>query len=151
MDDYLLKVISVVLWSGLKFVFGFGLCVLYEFNWLETLIYTVGGGMLGVVFYLYIWEFTLKIWHRFFPRKPIKVKFSRYRRRLVVFIRKYEVWGIAILSPVLLSMLIGTILAISIEHNKWRIKILMFIALIFWASVLLMLQRFFGFNIAKYL
>jgi hypothetical protein len=60
-----------------------------------------------------------------------------------VFIRKYEVYGIAFLTPVLFSMPIGTILAASIEHNKWRIKLIMFGALCFWALVIIGIKLLF--------
>jgi hypothetical protein len=40
-------------------------------------------------------------------------------------------------------MPIGTILAASIEHNKWRIKLIMFGALCFWALVIIGIKLLF--------
>jgi hypothetical protein len=141
--EYFLKVLTVLLWSGFKFVVGVSTAILLGFNQFEILVISISGGMLGVVVYLYLWELILKIYHKFYPKKIKPIKFSKFKRKLVVFIRKYEVYGIAFLTPVLFSMPIGTILAASIEHNKWRIKLIMFGALCFWALVIIGIKLLF--------
>jgi hypothetical protein len=141
--EYFLKVLTVLLWSGFKFVVGVSTAILLGFNQFEILVISISGGMLGVVVYLYLWELILKIYHKFYPKKNKPIKFSKFKRKLVVFIRKYEVYGIAFLTPVLFSMPIGTILAASIEHNKWRIKLIMFGALCFWALVIIGIKLLF--------
>jgi hypothetical protein len=141
--EYFLKVLTVLLWSSFKFVVGVSTGILFGFNQFEILVISISGGMLGVVVYLYLWELILKIYHKFYPKKNKPIKFSKFKRKLVVFIRKYEVYGIAFLTPVLFSMPIGTILAASIEHNKWRIKLIMFGALCFWALVIIGIKLLF--------
>jgi hypothetical protein len=141
--EYFLKVLTVLLWSSFKFVVGVSTAILLGFNQFEILVISISGGMLGVVVYLYLWELILKIYHKFYPKKNKPIKFSKFKRKLVVFIRKYEVYGIAFLTPVLFSMPIGTILAASIEHNKWRIKLIMFGALCFWALVIIGIKLLF--------
>ncbi|MFN4084117.1 MAG: hypothetical protein ACK4K9_10845 [Bacteroidia bacterium] len=147
MAEYLIKVIIVLLWSAFKFVVGFSTAVVFGFNQLEIVIITVSGAMLGVTVYLYLWDLLLNIYHKFFPKKQKPVKFSKLKRKLVVIIRKYEVWGIAFLSPILLSMPVGTILASTIEHNKWRIKFIMFSAVCFWVVVLIGIKVLFKIDI----
>jgi len=149
MIQYLTKVLIVVLWSAFKFFVGFSTAVLFGFNQLEIMVTTIGGAMLGVFVYLYLWEAILKLYHHFWPKKHKQVKFSKFKRRLVLFIKKYEVWGIALLSPVLLSIPVGTILASAIEHNKWRIKFIMFAGICFWAVVLMALKLLFKIDIQK--
>jgi hypothetical protein len=141
--EYFLKVLTVLLWSGFKFVVGVSTAILLGFNQFEILVISISGGMLGVVVYLYLWELILKIYHKFYPKKNKPIKFSKFKRKLVVFIRKYEVYGIAFLTPVLFSMPLGTVLAASIEHNKWRIKLIMFGALCFWALVIIGIKLLF--------
>lgn len=141
--EYFLKVLTVLLWSGFKFVVGVSTAILLGFNQFEILLICVSGGMLGVIVYLYLWDLILKIYHKFYPKKVKPIKFSKFKRKLVIFIRKYEVYGIAFLTPVLFSMPIGTILAASIEHNKWRIKLIMFGALCFWALVIIGIKLLF--------
>src|SRR5437870_3561636 len=118
MTTYLLKVFWVVVWSALKYIVGFITALSVGFSFPETLFYNVGGGMLGVIFYLYLWEFLKKIKRRLFPRKPRHgIRISNFRRWLVKFIRKYEIYGIIVLTPILLTPPVGTLLAAAIEHN----------------------------------
>lgn len=134
--EFILKIVSVVFLSSFKFLFGIGLAMGSGLNQIEILIFCVGGGMLGVIFTLYAREATLKIYHKYYPRKPKPVKFSKFKRKLVIFIRKYEVWGIAILTPII-TVPVGTLLAAAIEHNKWRIKFIMFCSLSFWTLLIM--------------
>ncbi|MCF8253310.1 MAG: small multi-drug export protein [Bacteroidia bacterium] len=135
--EYLLKVLSVVVWSAIKYIVGIGMAIGFGFNQIEILVYTVGGGMLGVVFYLYLWALILNIYYRYYPKKNKPIKFSKYKRKLVKFIRKYEVWGIALITPIILTPPVGTILAATIEHNKWRIKLIMLASFCFWTLIIL--------------
>jgi hypothetical protein len=138
--EIILKIITVLLWSGFKFVVGITSAIALGFTNFEAFFLSIGGGMIGVVVYLYLWEGILKIIRRYYPKKNKPVKFTPLKRKLVVFIKKYEVYGIALLTPVLFSMPIGTILASAIEPNKWRIKIIMLGALCFWAMLILGLR-----------
>lgn len=140
MGASILDLIIVAAWSSTKYLFGVSYALFKDFNFLLALICTVSGGLAGVVVYLYCWDGLMWIKHRFFPRKPnATVKFSKFKRWLVRFIHQYGLFGIAFLTPVLLSVPVGTLLAASIEHNKWKIKRYMLISFINW-SVL-----FFGF------
>ena len=131
-----LKILSVVLLCSFKFLFGIGLAFGSGFNQIEILIYCVGGGMLGVVFTLYARDAVLIIYHKYYPKKVKPIKITAFKRKLVKFIRKYEVWGIAIISPII-TVPVGTILAAAIEHDKWRIKFIMFCSLSFWTLAIL--------------
>lgn len=147
--DYLLKILTVVLWSAFKFIVGFSTAIVFKFNQFEILICTVGGGMLGVIVYMYLWEGILYVYHKFVPKKQKPFKINKFKRKLVVFIRKYEVWGIALLTPILLSIPIGTFLAMAIEHNKWRIKFIMFASMCIWAIILIALKLLFKIDATK--
>jgi hypothetical protein len=138
--EVIIKILTVMLWSGFKFVVGIATAMALGFTNFETFFLSIGGGMIGVVVYLYLWETIIKLIRKFFPKKPKPVKFSPLKRKLVVFIKRYEVYGIALLTPVLFSMPIGTILASAIEPNKWRIKIIMLGALCFWALIIIGLR-----------
>jgi hypothetical protein len=147
--ELFLKIVTVIFWSAVKYIVGISFAIGFGFNQFEILALTVGGGMLGVVVYLYSWDFILRIYHRFFPKKNKPIKFSSFKRKLVKFIRKYEVWGIALLTPVILTPPIGTILASTIEHNKWRIKLIMFASFCFWTLLVLGLKLLFKIDFEK--
>jgi hypothetical protein len=146
MGEWLVKICWVVVLSAIKFLGGFLLALGYGFNPLFTFFCTVGGGMLGVIFYLYLWQFILNLKNKFFPSKLKPFKFKKSSRLMVKIIRKYEVYGIALLSPII-SIPLGTILAAAIEENKWRIKIIMLGSFSLWVSVLIGLQILFGIDL----
>ncbi|MCE2740723.1 MAG: hypothetical protein LW669_04465 [Sphingobacteriales bacterium] len=147
--EVLLKMVTVILWSAVKYIVGISFAIGFGFNPIETIVLTIGGGMLGVLVYLYAWALLLSVFYRFFPKKPKPVKFKLLTRKLVLFIRKYEVWGIAFLTPLLLTPPLGTILAASIEPNKWRIKMIMFLSFSFWTILILALKYLFHIEIGN--
>jgi len=148
MGEWVVKICWVVAVSAIKFLGGFLLALGYGFSTFFTFVCTVGGGMIGVVFYLYLWQFILKLKNKYFPSKPKPFKFKTSSRLLVKIIRKYEVYGIALLSPII-SIPIGTILAASIEKNKWRIKIIMLGSFSLWVVILIGLKTLFGIDLSS--
>ncbi len=147
--ELLLKILTVLFWSALKYIVGISFAIGFGFNQIEILLYTVLGGMMGVVVYLYLWEFILHTYYKYFPKKIKPIKFTKWKRRLVVFIRKYEVWGVALLTPIILTPPVGTILASTIETNKWRIKLIMFFSFCFWTLLILGLKLLYKVDFVK--
>ncbi len=147
--ELLLKILTVLFWSAIKYIVGISFAIGFGFNQIEILLYTVLGGMMGVVVYLYLWEFILHTYYKYFPKKIKPIKFSKWKRRLVVFIRKYEVWGVALLTPIILTPPVGTILASAIETNKWRIKLIMFFSFCFWTLLILGLKLLYRIDFVK--
>jgi len=146
MIEYLLKVLSVIALSALKYVGGFALA-LFEFrnNIYETMIYNIAGGMIGVVFYLYLWQFVLRIYRKWFPPKPISgIRMSKRRRFIVRVVKRYELWIVVLITPIILSVPMGTFIASLIEKNKWKIKYMMLISFTGWTFVLLIIYLFIG-------
>lgn len=75
-------------------------------------------------------------------QEPKKV-FTKRNRRLVTIFRKYGLFGIAILTPVLLSIPIGTVVANSFEPKKRKIFLYMFISILFWSTLMVSLFEIF--------
>ncbi|MCX6186002.1 MAG: hypothetical protein NTU43_03255, partial [Bacteroidetes bacterium] len=92
--------------------------------------------------------FIVIIKNKYFPAQPKALKFKTSTRIMVKIIRKYEVYGIALLTPII-SIPLGTVLAAAIEKNKWRIKIIMFISFSIWVAVLIGLQKLFGIDLSN--
>jgi hypothetical protein len=129
MEEIILKCLAVALTCTFKYIIGVFAALGAGLNFIETLISTVAGGMFGVIVYLYLWDAIIFVYHKIRPPKPQTFKpVGKHRRRVLKIIIKYEVVGIAVLTPILLSVPIGTILASSIEKNKWRIKLYMLIS-----------------------
>jgi hypothetical protein len=136
------KIITVAFFSAFKFIVGFGLAVSYQFNFFEFFISIVGGGMLGTFLYLYVWQFISILYRKIVPKKPSTIKFSKRTRWVVKIIKKYELYGVAFLSPLILTLPIGCLIANQIETNKWRIKLFMFVSLSAWTVLFWLLRNF---------
>lgn len=137
MKELIAKYAAIAVTSAVKYLFGVGAALGAGFNFLEMMICTVGGGMLGVIFYLYLWEGIVFLYHKIVPAKPKQFKpVGKHRRKLLKFIIKYEIVGIAILTPVLLSVPVGTILAAAFEESKWKIKQYMFLSFVGWSLLM---------------
>ena len=73
--DELLKILTFVLLSSVKFTVGLPLVYLnerYDFSWLETNIYAIIGGMIGVIVFMHVSEWLMELWDKirlFFFRK----------------------------------------------------------------------------------
>ena len=135
----------------------------YDFTFFETVIYCVIGGMLGVwVFTFFSLEIQMGIsWvkkqlkkavrkpqifsrpkttegdfdvhYDFVPQEAPKKIFTRKSRRFVRMWRRYGLFGVAFLTPVLISIPIGTVIANAFEENKRKIFIYMFFSILFWS------------------
>jgi len=75
-------------------------------------------------------------------QQPKKV-FTKRNRRIVTIFRKYGLFGIAFLTPVILSIPIGTIIANSLEPKKRKIFLFMFISILFWSTLMVSLFEIF--------
>lgn len=153
METYILKIASVIVWSAVKYIFGFITALGVGFNFIEVLLTNVGGGMLGVVVYLYLWDLILKIYRRFFPKKKkegMGIKINKTRRWIVKVVLKYELYGIAFLTPLILSVPVGTLLAAALEPDKWRVKRYMFFSFLGWTLGLYGLKVLFGIRIDEW-
>jgi hypothetical protein len=74
-----IKILTLILISSVKFAFGPSFAYLnnsYDFTWLETNIYSILGGMIGVILFMHISEWLVDLWHNvkvyFFKRKARK-------------------------------------------------------------------------------
>ena len=69
--------------------------------------------------------------------------FTPKNRKVVNIWRKYGLFGIAFLTPVILSIPVGTIIANSLEKNKKKVIIYMFFSLVFWSITMTSLFELF--------
>ncbi|CAN5394683.1 hypothetical protein BH11BAC2_BH11BAC2_23420 [soil metagenome] len=163
------KIIQVILISSVKFVAGPPFAYFnnrYEFTFLETVIYCVIGGMLGVFTFTYFSKPIFNGWHKLIhsiknlfkkPEKfsppvvdvdpgvevhyeyiekksgPEKRVFSSNSRKIVKVWKTYGLMGIAFLTPVILSIPIGTVIANSFEGNRKKIFVYMFFSILLWS------------------
>jgi len=157
----IVKVILIILLSSVKFAAGPPFAYYdqrYDFTFFETVIYSLIGGMLGVwVFTFFSLEIQFAIdwvkkrFRKAFSKNPFsknsesadltdspvrKKIFSKKSRRFVKLWRKYGMVGVAFITPVIISIPVGTVILNLFEDNKQKIFIYMFFSILFWAVLM---------------
>jgi hypothetical protein len=131
--DFLFKYLNVVLIASVKFFWATPYALLFNLNYIETIVMVEIGGLLGFLFYYYFFAFLLKelklSWpnvYRITPaifkvgfeqwlterrkRKLTARKFTRTNKMIVKIRDKWGMIGIIVLTPILLSIPIGALL-----------------------------------------
>lgn len=157
-EAILIKQLSILLISAIKLMVAAPISYLFGYSYLHTLINTTAGGVLGVLFFYFLSRSLFRLYrnylHRFYTItsffkgksgqiQPIrsqnpkpKKKFNR-RNRLIVRIRsKYGMPGIIILTPVLLSIPLGTFLAMKYYSRKRNLIVWLSLSVIIWSVLL---------------
>ena len=131
----ILKIVGLAVFSGLKFFLAPASTVLAGYNLLETIVITSIGGIIGFLLFLKFGMLIHKAFMTFFKRKEKKL-FSKKSRMIVNFKNKYGFWGLAIFTPILFGIPLGSILASTFfGHQKRTIPV--FIAfIILWSGIL---------------
>lgn len=76
----------------------------------------------------------LEVRYEYVERRTRKRRvFTKRNRRIVWIWKRYGLSGIAVITPVLLSIPIGTIFANSLEKNKKKIFLYMFVSILLWS------------------
>jgi hypothetical protein len=107
---------------------------------IETLFYTNLGGILGVVVFFYFWDLLIRMWKKYWPerftiRRRKRKIFTKATRRIVRIKVKYGLPGIAILSPVILSIPIGAYLAAKYYGIRPKTIMILITGQIFWSVI----------------
>lgn len=156
--EYILKLLSVFLVAGVKYFWATPYSYGLKLNELETLFIIETGGILGFLFYYYFFGFLfikLKLlWPVVYYFTPVqfKVRFEMWldgqrtkrlnarkftkTNKIIIQIRKlYGMWGIVILSPVILSIPVGALLGNKyFKHNHHFIPY-MILSIVVWGIV----------------
>lgn len=141
----MVPIILTILFSSFKFAATFPLVIIqYEFSFLETILWTNVGGILGVYFFAFLSEKLLAWWKRMFRRSNRKILedeqqmkkiFTRRNRRIVRIKQKYGLIGIALITPFLLSIPVGVFLVVRYYRSS-KLKFLYLIAAnLIWAVI----------------
>ena len=151
------KLFEVLILSGVKFLIAPTLSFKLGFDFSETVVVTTIGGILGVIFFFFLSEIILRFFKRAWPKikqsfsmqksEPLPVpvikkntsskkNFSRKNKFIVLTRRKYGLWGIAFLTPILLSIPLGTFLASKYYKNKKSVLLSLTLSVIGWSIVM---------------
>ncbi len=104
------------------------------------------GGIIGIVLFTYLGGVIQDYFVKAFPNQFGK-RFTSSNRFLVRVKQRFGLGGIAALTPIILSIPVGVLFALSLTHDKKKIMISMIISVLFWATVLFLPYFLFNINI----
>ena len=136
-----MKELTIIFFCTFKFAATFPVAIyLVKMTPLETLLYTNTGGILGTYVFMYLSEFLIRIWNKYWPQrlkrnKRKKQVFTARNRRIVRIKMNYGLWGIVILSPVLLSIPLGSFLMVKYYGLKMKNMLWLLSGQIVWSVI----------------
>lgn len=142
MGEEIIKVITIILLTMLKFIAGPTLGYAGGFSMLGTIVITISGMMSSVFLFTFLGKLLReKVLVRFFRNRK---RFTKRNRRFITIWRKYGLWGVAFLTPVILTPIGGTIVLTSFGSSKREILISMFLSAAFWSTAISSIIYIFG-------
>ncbi|MEI6747637.1 MAG: hypothetical protein ACOYMF_10380 [Bacteroidales bacterium] len=151
-----LKYLLILAISSVKFIFAPPLSFGFGFTFLQTWFVTTMGGIAGVVFFFYLSKGIIALYFRYFAnhlssfytklrtivwnRSPFQShhkKVFTFRNKSLVKIRqRYGLTGIIILTPILLSIPLGTFLAIKYYSRQKNLLGYLSLSVIVWSLLI---------------
>ena len=127
------KYISVILASTIKFIGGPLAGLALQLSWYETASCTIIGMMLSVMTITFAGKGVQKLTQRLRKQKP--KRFSPRTRLAVRVWKRFGIFGIAALTPLVLTPIGGTVLAIAFRVPLRLILLYMALSAGFWAII----------------
>jgi len=132
------EILLVILSSMVKFAAAPFIAKAFGFAYLETIAYSSFGGILGLIVFYYLGNRIVSFFPIFFnPMNTSRKVFTKKNKMFVNLIRTYGLFGLAIFSPILISIPVGAFLAARYygAHKKMAL-IFMSMAVILWSATI---------------
>lgn len=143
MAENIVKLVIGLIVCAFKFGLGFIPTVQANgYNFVESVLFGMASGLLGSAAFIYAGDYLNRlidlIGNRIRGNRPRKVrkKFTKTNRRIVAIKSRYGLIGIALVSPILISIPVGAFIAVRYFHNKKKILLYMMGAITLWSIVL---------------
>jgi len=140
----LLKLVPVFLLCMVKFVVGVpALYAATNWGFLPMFAFSTIAGSCGVIAFLFFERGLMNLWTAVKHKLPLKSKpsapkrrFTKRNRMLVKIINSYGLPGIALITPTIISIPVGTILAGRLFHNHKRVFLFLAASVALWSALL---------------
>lgn len=145
MSSEILQLVGVFLISSTKFLFAPSTTVGFGYSYWETILITITGGWFGVLVFYFFGRVVVDLFMRnYFKKKDAqKPKFTRTNKMIIKVKSKFGIVGLAFISPVTISIPVGSILAARyFGDNKLSIYYLM-ASIVFWSFTLTTISFYF--------
>jgi hypothetical protein len=137
--------VLILLGSILKFSMG-SIAAMAANLGLTGALANVIGGIIGVVLFTYLGSF-LQVWLTRHLPSYFSRKFTPTARFMVRVKQRFGLGGVAACTPIILSIPVGVLFALSLTHDKRKIVLSMIISVLFWAVVLFLPYFLFNINV----
>lgn len=131
----LLKYLAVFGISMVKFVGGPLMGAGSGLSLFETILFTFLGMMASVLLFSTLLGASFKLWLANLFNKNKKL-FSNKTRRIVRVWNSFGLKGVAFLTPILFTPIVGTLIAASFGETRKRILLFMMVSALFWSVVI---------------
>jgi hypothetical protein len=147
-----LKILIVFAVSSIKFLFAPALSFSMGLNFIQTWLSTSAGGIMGVIVFFFLSRWLLTLYLRYFsyythlfrvkiyrslnmsiPKFVPARKFTRRNRFIIKLVRKYGLVGIVALTPILLSIPVGTFIATRYYSANRYLLVYLSGSVLFWS------------------
>jgi len=132
------EIVSVFLTSAVKFFAGPILAKSFGFSYIQSILLSSIGGISGVLLFFKLGSKLVLFFPNYFKSNTKKKKiFTKKNKFYVLLIRDYGVFGIALLSPILISIPIGSFLAARFfDANSVMVRVILCMSVVFWSVTL---------------
>ena len=138
------EILVLALTASVKYLYTPPIILGLGYSFWETLFIMLAGGLAGILAWYFAGGLLMqglswiggKIWPK--SNKP-KKKFSRKNKFIVRTKARWGLIGLAVITPCIISIPIGTLLAVRYFRNDWRTLPYLLISTVAWAVVLTVL------------
>jgi hypothetical protein len=132
------KISGLLLFSALKFFLAPATVLIAGYDLWDTILITSIGGVGGFLIFYFFGSLIYKKYLQLFPPKRKQV-FTPRKRKMVKYKKKYGFWGLAILTPVLFGIPLGSLIAAAFFTERRKTIVVFVSSIIVW-SVLISIQ-----------
>ena len=129
----IIKIITIMLASSFKMLFGVPLAIAIGYNQLETIVIASTGGIIGVIFFTYFSQWIINVMEKFGSKKEKKI-FTKKNRFIIRVKQRFGLLGLALIAPNL-TIPVGTFVLVKYFKNPKKIILYESLSIIFWAVV----------------
>lgn len=141
---------ALLIAGGTKFLFAPALSEYFGYNFAQSFLYTTSGGAIGILAFTFVGDWLTAGWRKLIswikalvlrrdPDVLMRInpkRFTRTTRFVVRIRRKFGLIGLAIITPCIISIPIGTFIINRFYSKKWKILLALFTSLILWSLIL---------------
>lgn len=140
----ILEILGLFLLSSVKFLFAPASTIALGYDLPKTIIITFCGGSFGITIFYFLGAVISNWWakHKKQPKKKKKV-FTKTNRKIVFIKNKYGLIGLCLITPGIISIPVGSILAAKYFRHDKRTFPFLIVSLFIWCITLSSLAYFF--------